>query len=113
APAKPSVAPRIETAAETISETQPESESEPGEFRIQMVALSDQQKAEDFAADLSQLLGIDAHTEATEREGEPLYRVWLGPFASREAAATALAEFSAADRDGSFDFAAAQIRPSP
>ena len=121
-PAKPSVAPKIEAgAAGEESGSQPASaaaetktpEAAGGEFRIQMVALSERQKAEDFAARLEQLLGVEVKTEAIEQEGESLYRVWLGPFASREAAAAALAEFSAAEGASRFDFAAAKILLRP
>ena len=119
APARSSVAPRVEEAA-ADEEAEPAAASEDeaaaaaaGEFRIQMIALSERQKAEKFAAELGKLLAAEVKTETIEREGETLYRVWLGPFASREAAAAALVEFSASDRSGQFDFAAAKILLQP
>ena len=102
-PVQPEAAPRIKAAEASAAP------SVSGGFRIQMVALSDPDKAEDFAARLAELLKTDVGTAAVETDGETLYRVWLGPFASKEAAEEALDEFAAADEDGEFDFAAAKI----
>ena len=127
APAQPSVAPRIEAAeaagddppaaAEEQSGQQPEEAAstpagnpEPeAAFRIQLVALSDREKAEDFARRLGKLLETQVNTDTIEREGLTLHRAWLGPFASKEEAEQALAELRAADRGNEFESADARI----